>query len=226
MNNLFSALAIISLVLCQQAEAKFIDGIAGEIVNLRGSKTVMKVDGNFTPNNEVRTGVKATPNMNAGNGNDYELIGVYGGPTVSGLGNPAHRDTIGVQGTVFKNSADANAIGVRCSVYDFMPGGTSTCLAIDYPYPQAGTPTAGITLLGSSWASGLLGIEIVNPESYKHSINLNGSRMAVGSTDGTAYCLQFNKDTAKLDYIKHCGTERQEVIGQVSIEKLLTRGKR
>jgi len=200
-------------------------GVAGEIVDLGTSEYIQKVEGSLTPANKIQTGLKVVPTINVDSGINYELIGMYSGVGVNGFNTAPHRDAIGVQGTVFKNSADANAVGLKCSVYDALPGGTSTCLAIDYPYPQAGTPTAGITLLGSSWAEGLLGIEVINPQSYKHSINLNGSKMAVGGKSGSTYCLQFNEAALQIDYIKDCGTPAESVVGRVAITPIATYSK-
>ena len=202
------------------AHAKFAGdlGIGGEIADLGTSSYIEKVDGNLTPANKIQTGLKAVPTIDVSNGINYELIGVYSGVGVNGLNTSPHRDAIGVQGTVFKNSTDANAIGLKCSVYDALPGGTSTCLEVSFPYSQAGTPTAGVIFRAPSWATGLTGISFAkNPHAYKYATDYAGAPIAMGSKNGVVYCLQFNDATAELDYIKNCGTAYEEVVGQVAM---------
>lgn len=222
MKRLFCAIFAIGLTGSASAEFFGDYGVSGEIVDLRTSVAMEEITGILTPSNEVQAGLRVTPTINVDNGIDYSLIGVFSGVSVNGFNTARHRDATGVQGTVFKNSANANATGLKCSVYDYLPGGTSTCLRVSYPYPQDGTPTAGIILEGSTWAQGLKGVVVENPDSFESSIDLNGSKIAVGSKDGSKYCLQFNAATAGIDYIKDCGTTAEKVVGKISITPVST----
>lgn len=208
------------MLVCSTAQAKFAGdlGIAGEVLDLYDADAVERVDAKLlAPANKVQNGLQVDSRIDVSNGVDYHLIGVASLVQVNGLNISAHRDAIAVQGTVIKNSSDAHVVGLKCGIYDAIAGGSSTCLTIDYPLPLSGTPTAGITFQGSSFADGLLGVEFLNPQSYKHSINLNGSKIAMGSKNGSVYCLQFNPDTAGLDYLKDCGTPQESVHGVVQI---------
>lgn len=212
-------IAVLMLSISHVAYALNDDGLLG-LRDLMTRSYVQKIDGKFTPSNRVQLGLNVTPTMFEGNNIDYTLIGVLGMPSVQTWQTNPHisnyRTVIGVQGSVYK-ATPADAVGLKCSIFDTAPGGTSTCLTISFPYPQEGTPTAGILLEGSTWASGLLGIEVDNPQSYKHSINLNGSRMAMGSKSGVVYCLRFNDITAELEYIKDCGSSAEIVVGTLTI---------
>lgn len=215
---------IISVILCLlavSANAKgFLGdmGITGEMIDLSTSDFIQKVEGNLTPANKIQTGLKAVPTINVDGGVSYELIGVYGGVSVNGFNTSPHRDAIGVQGTVIKNSADANAVGLKCSVYDAIQGGTSTCLEVSFPYSQAGTPTNGISMQPSNFATGLVGISFAkNPQAYKYATDYAGAPVAMGSKLGSTYCIQFNDVTAELEYIKDCGSSAEIVVGTLTI---------
>lgn len=202
------------------AHAKFAGdlGGAGEIADLSASDYIQKVGGSLTPANKIQTGLKAVPTINVDGGVNYELIGVYSGVGVNGLNTAPHRDAIGVQGTVFKNSADANAVGLKCSVYDAIPGGTSTCLEVSFPYSQAGTPTVGIAMTPPGYATGLIGMSFAkNPQAYKYATDYAGAPVAMGSKAGSTYCIQFNDATANLDYIKNCGTSSEQLVGTITV---------
>jgi len=214
-------IAVLALLVTFNAHAKGFAGdmgLAGEMVDLSTSDFIQKVEGILTPANKIQTGLKVRPSINVDGGVNYELIGVYSGVGVNGLNVAQHRDAIGVQGTVFKNSADANAVGLKCSVYDAIPGGTSTCLEVSFPYSQAGTPTNGISMQPSNFATDLVGISFAkNPQAYKYATDYAGAPVAMGSKAGSTYCIQFNDATAELDYIKNCGTASEEVVGQVAM---------
>ncbi len=210
----------IMLFFSSLTHAKFVGdlGIAGEIVDLSTSDFIEKVEGGLTPANKIQTGLKVVPSISVDSGVGYELVGVYSGVSVNGLNIAQHRDAIGVQGTVFKNSADNNAVGLKCSVYDMIPGGTSTCLEVSFPYSQTGTQTAGVIFKAQSWATGLIGMSFAeNPQAYKYATDYAGAPVAMGSKSGSTYCIQFNDATAELEYIKDCGSSVEIVVGTLTI---------
>lgn len=215
--TLFTLLALCNnLVYAKFAGEDF--GIAGEMVDLSTSDYIQNVDGSLVPANKIQAGLKVVPSINVNGGVSYELIGVYSGVRVNGLNAAQHRDAIGVQGTVFKNSADANAVGLKCSVYDMIPGGTSTCIEVSFPYSQAGTPTNGISMQPSNFATNLVGISFAkNPQAYRYATDYAGAPVAMGSKSGSTYCIQFNDATAELDYIKDCGSSAEIVVGTLTI---------
>ena len=212
-------LAVFALLFAVSAHAMTQDDGITEGVNLITSRSTQKITGNLTPNG-LHVGLKVAPVMYEGNNQDYTLIGILGYPFAATHDHVSHvsnyRDVIGVQGSVFKASG-ADAVGLKCSIYDNAAGGTSTCLIIDFPYPQEGTQTAGVIMRGSTWATGLIGFEVENPQSYKFSFDFNGSKLAMGRKAGITYCLKFNTETAELDYLKNCGEANEEVIGQVAM---------
>lgn len=214
MKNIISVFALCFFAINAHSEGM------DEGVNLITSRSTQRIGGNLTPYG-VHVGLKVAPVMYEGNSQDYTLIGVLGYPFAAKQDRYNHvsnyRDVIGVQGSVFKSSG-ADAVGLKCSIYDNLAGGTSTCLIIDFPYPQEGTQTAGVIMRGSTWATGLIGFEVENPQSYKYSFDFNGSKLAMGSKNGVVYCLQFNVDMEELNYIKNCGTANEEIAGQVSIK--------
>lgn len=212
------------LVLCSNAaQAKFFSDIGGlnsgvDDTDLSVSGAMQKIEGNLVPADKVQNGLKVVPLIVVDSGVSYKLIGVFSGVWVSGVNAAPHRDAIGVQGNVFKNSADNRAVGLKCGVYDYLPGGSSTCLVVDFPMPQPGTPTVGISMEAPSFASGLVGLSFAkNPHAYKYATDYAGAPIAMGSKAGSVYCIQFNEVTANLEYIKNCGTSSEQVVGTITI---------
>lgn len=203
------------------AQAKFVGdlGVAGEMVDLYASDSVEVVDAKLlTPANKIQSGLKVDTRMDVSNGVDYHLIGVASLVQVNGLNISAHRTAIGVQGTVIKNSADANVTGLKCSVYDAIAGGTSTCLEVSFPLPLAGTVTTGVKMSPPSFATDIVGISFAqNPQAYKYTVDHAGAPISMGTKNGVRYCLQFNDSTADLEYIKNCGTDTEQIVGKVKI---------
>lgn len=217
MKSLIAILAAL-FITCNTHAMTQIEGIT-EGTDLVTSYAVQKIVKSTTPYG-LYVGFKSMPIIYEGNSVDYTLIGILGYPFAATLEGTNHasnyRSVIGVQGSVYKASK-ADAIGLKCSIYDNLPGGTSTCLTISFPYPQEGTHTAGVIMEGSTWATGLIGFEVENPQSYKYSFDFNNSKLAMGSKDNVVYCLQFNQVTAEMNYIKNCGTSSEKIIGQVAI---------
>lgn len=193
-------------------------GLACEIVETKNSLAEETINTSLVSINDAQSGLKVTSGLNVWNNKNYGFVGVLSAPSVNGFSSATIQKMTGVQGTVFKNSASANATGLRCSVYDFIPGGSSTCLSVDFPMSQAGTATTGIDMQPPSYAADLVGISFEqNPQAYKYTVDHAGAPVSMGTKNGVRYCLQFNDATADLEYIKNCGTNAEQIVGKVMI---------
>lgn len=213
---IFAASLIIS---CGAAQAKMCNGqlgIACDILEIKNSHAEETINTSLVPVNDAQSGLKVTSSLNVANNVNYGFVGVLGAPSVNGLSVAPIQEMTGVQGTVFKNSASANVTGLRCSVYDFIAGGTSTCLSVEFPYSQAGTNTTGVVLSAGPYnqPNSITGVAVTgNKAAFKVGVDMGGTRLAMGSKDGILYCFKFNPVTAGVDYVKYCGETNEAVVG-------------
>mgnify|MGYP003660201287 CR=1 FL=1 len=177
-----------------------------------------KVEGSYPADNNLHTGFKAEMTTNFGSGMAGASFGMYGISIGNGdAGSWGVHDIVGVHGTAIKNGKHW-AAGMHCDVYDSVPGGTAVGLNIEFPQTQVGTDTIGINIQPDEKARGLVGIQIQNPQAFKHGIKVPNSAWTFGQVDTVMFGMRFNPVRQSLELFRHIGEPGEAKVGEIKMD--------
>ena len=183
-----------------------------------GSIDEQKIVGKFTANNTLRTGYKSDTLMDFSTGMAGANFSIYG--IARGNGNQGAwgvHDIVGVHGTAVKNGRFW-AAGMHCDVYDTVSGGTSICLNVEFPQTQPGTTTIGINMQPHIGATGLTGLQIQNPESFKYAVYMPNMSWVFGEVDSVPFGMRFNQKRQSLEFFRAIGWKDETRVGEIKMD--------
>jgi hypothetical protein len=177
-----------------------------------------KVTGDFPADNNLHTGIKAVMTTNFGTGVAGASFGMYGISIGNGdAGSWGVHDIVGVHGTAIKNGKHW-AAGMHCDVYDSVPGGTAVGLNIEFPQTQVGTDTIGINIQPHPEARDLVGIQVQNPQAFKHALKIPNAGWAFGQVDTVMFGMRFNPTRQSLEFFRALGEPDEAKVGEIKMD--------
>lgn len=177
-----------------------------------------KVEGSYPADNNLHTGFKAEMTTNFGSGMAGASFGMYGISIGNGdAGSWGVHDIVGVHGTAIKNGKHW-AAGMHCDVYDSAPGGTAIGLNIEFPQTQVGTDTIGVNIQPDEKARGLVGIQIQNPQAFKHGIKVPNTAWVFGQVDTCLFGMRFNPVRQSLEFFRWLGEKDETKVGEIKMD--------
>lgn len=171
---------------------------------LSGGAFSSRVDSNFTPYSKAVAGYFSAEVFGTNTGS-AEAVGVYARV------EPANADTWSV------------ALHGECRTRTALGG---TCMGLNIELRDEQKAVTGVdsnqTMIGINVQPGenqrnVIGLQFQRGDTYKHSIDFDGSFIKLGQVDTTPFCMKFSGRTQLLEFWRGCGEPGATRVGFVNM---------
>ncbi|CAH1387009.1 hypothetical protein [Candidatus Nitrotoga sp. M5] len=177
-----------------------------------------KVTGEFRADNNLHTGIKSDTSIDFNSGMagaNFSIYGIARGKNNAGWWGV--HDIVGVHGTAIKNGIFW-AAGMHCDVYDYVSGGTSICLNVEFPQTQIGTNTIGMNLQPHPESRGITGINFQHHKSFDTSMDAPNMNFIFGEVDFVPFGFRFNTERQSLVFYRAIGWPEETRVHEIKMD--------